>query len=155
TPDIAGVAHSFTVTAVDAFGNVAPTYRGKVQFGTGDAAALLPPAYTFAAADQGRHNFSATYALAGTWSLTAADATQPGVKGSATNIPVLSPTAGLSGPSQGLRGQPLTFTLSAAETGLPSGTIFTYKIDWDGNGTVDQMVTGPAGIMVAHVFPAA
>src|SRR5262249_35638557 len=32
TPAIAGVAHSFTVTAVDAFGNVAPTYRGKVQF---------------------------------------------------------------------------------------------------------------------------
>jgi hypothetical protein len=155
TPDVAGVAHSFVVTALDPFGNVAPTYRGKVQFGTGDSAALLPPAYTFVAADQGHHPFSATYATAGTWSLAAGDLARPGINGSEANITVLSLTAGVSGPASGLRGQPLTFTLTGAETGTPAGTVFTYKIDWDGNGTVDQTVTGPTGTTVVHVFPAA
>jgi hypothetical protein len=155
TPDAAGAAHSFSVTAVDPFGNPAPTYRGKVQFGTGDSAALLPPDYTFVAADHGRHSFNATYATAGTWSLTAADVAQPSINGSEANIAVLDFAAGVSGPTEGVCGQPLTFTLTAAETGNPSGTVFTYKIDWDGNGTVDQVVTGPTGTTVVHAFPTA
>src|SRR6185436_9963701 len=28
------------------------------------------------------------------------------------------------------------------------------RIDWDGNGKVDQTVTGPSGTSVDHVFPA-
>src|SRR5262249_1239322 len=32
---------------------------------------------------------------------------------------------------------------------------FTYSIDWDGDGTVDQIVAGPAGRQVQHVFTSA
>jgi hypothetical protein len=53
--------------------------------------------------------------------------------------------SGIAGPSAGVRGQPLTFTLTADEDGATAGTVFTYRIDWDGNGTVDQVVSGPSG----------
>src|SRR5206468_2719693 len=33
-----------------------------------------------------------------------------------------------------------------------AGTSLTYQIDWDGDGTVDQSVTGPSGTTVTHVF---
>jgi hypothetical protein len=155
TTAIAGVAHAVTVTAVDAFGNAATGYRGRVQLTSDDRAALLPPAYTFGASDPGSHRFNATLMTAGTWSLKAADVSKPSLSASETNINVLSLTAGVAGPSQGLANQPLTFTLSAAETGAPTGAIFTYKIDWDGNGTVDQVVSGASGTAVTHVFAAA
>jgi hypothetical protein len=73
--DTSGVAHPFTVTAVDAFGNQAGSYRGTVHFGvSGGGAATLPAAYTFTAADRGAHTFVATLRLpGGIQSLTATD----------------------------------------------------------------------------------
>jgi Ca2+-binding RTX toxin-like protein len=67
---------------------------------------------------------------------------------------VASLTAGVAGPAVGVRGQPLPFVLSGAETGLPNSAVFKFKIDWDGNGTFDQVVAGPTGTPVTHVFPA-
>ena len=49
---------SVTVTALDASGNVATGYRGKVAFRSSDASAVLPKSYTFTAADQGVHTFT-------------------------------------------------------------------------------------------------
>ena len=61
-PDIAtaGTSFTFTVTALDAFGNVATGYTRTVSFTTPDGQALLPGNYTFGAADAGTHTFSAT-----------------------------------------------------------------------------------------------
>jgi hypothetical protein len=53
----AGTPFTLSVTAVDAFGQVAVGYRGTVQFGSSDAAATLPAAYTFTAGDNGVHHF--------------------------------------------------------------------------------------------------
>src|SRR5205823_136306 len=61
----AGVAQSFTVTARDAYGNVATGYRGTLAFTSSDTQAALPAAYTFTAADAGVHTFSATLKSAG------------------------------------------------------------------------------------------
>ena len=48
-----GVAFTFTVTALDAYGNVATGYIGTVQFSSSDAAASLPVNYTFTSSDAG------------------------------------------------------------------------------------------------------
>jgi hypothetical protein len=73
SPVTAGLTNSFTVTAKDQFGNTATGYTGTVKFTSSDAAALLPTNYTFVAADNGAHSFSATLRTAGTQSMTATD----------------------------------------------------------------------------------
>src|SRR5262249_5059181 len=47
--------------------------------------------------------------------------------------------------------QTLTFTLGA-NSGLPAGTIFTYAIDWTGDGIVDETISGPSGTTVTHSY---
>src|SRR5581483_3340328 len=69
----AGAAQTFTVTAEDAYGNVATGYRGTVAFTSRDWQATLPSSYTFTASDAGSHSFSATFRSAWTMWLTAAD----------------------------------------------------------------------------------
>jgi len=70
---IAGVAHDFTVTAKDANGNTDAGYRGTVHFTSTDPKAILPPDYTFTAADAGVHTFSVTFKTAGTQGVRARD----------------------------------------------------------------------------------
>lgn len=69
----AGAPQSFTLTAMDAFGNVATDYFGIVHFTSSDALAGLPADYGFTAADAGSHTFSVTFATAGAQSITASD----------------------------------------------------------------------------------
>ena len=69
SPIQAGVAGSFTVTALDAFGNTATAYTGTIHFSSSDGQAVLPANYTFTAGDGGVHTFSATLKTAGTQSL--------------------------------------------------------------------------------------
>src|SRR6185369_16341542 len=63
-------------------------YRGTVQFSSSDPQAVLPGAYTFTAADGGRHSFSATLKTAGTQSLTVTETTTGGLSGTETGITV-------------------------------------------------------------------
>jgi Tol biopolymer transport system component len=71
---------------------------------------------------------------------------------SVTNRP---PAVQVNGPTAAVPGQELTFTLSAADPSpVDQAGTFSYQIDWDGDGTVDQTVPGPAQIQVAHAFPA-
>ena len=59
-PFPAGSTHSFTVKALDAYGNVATGYTGTIHFTSSDPAATLPADYTFTAADAGAHKFPNT-----------------------------------------------------------------------------------------------
>ncbi len=68
----AGAAQTFTLTALDAYGNVV-TNPGTVHFSSSDAQAVLPADYTFTAADAGSHTFTVTFKTAGAQSLTFAD----------------------------------------------------------------------------------
>jgi len=64
-----------------------------------------------------------------------------------------APTAGISGPAAGLPGGPLAFTLSATDpSSVDQAAGFTYFIDWDGDGTIDQVAFGPSGTVVNHTF---
>src|SRR5262249_33339570 len=69
----AGVSQTFTVTARDAYGNVATGYQGAIAFSSSDTQAALPAAYTFTAADAGVHTFSMTFKSSGGQSITVQD----------------------------------------------------------------------------------
>jgi Ca2+-binding RTX toxin-like protein len=64
------------------------------------------------------------------------------------------PMGSISGLPDAVRGQTRSFTLKSAEaSSVDQAAGFTFKVDWDGNGTVDQTVVGLSGVQVQHVFP--
>jgi uncharacterized delta-60 repeat protein len=69
----AGVPVVVTVTAVDAWGNVATGYRGNVYLEATDPDANLPDAWDFTAGDAGTHRFLVTLNTLGSVRLTAHD----------------------------------------------------------------------------------
>src|SRR5262249_52879014 len=75
----AGSPFSITVTAEDAFANVAPSYRGPAPFtpSDGGAGSSVPANYTFVAGDSGVHPFTNGVPLvtAGSQTVTATDTT--------------------------------------------------------------------------------
>jgi hypothetical protein len=72
-PVVAGTLFTFTVTAVDPFGNVDMNYGGQVHFGSSDDQAMLPADYLFTAGDMGTQTFTAVLFTPGTQSLSALD----------------------------------------------------------------------------------
>ncbi|MBX3415675.1 MAG: putative Ig domain-containing protein [Pirellulales bacterium] len=67
-----------------------------------------------------------------------------------------APTATLSGPTTGVPGESLLFTLLATDpSSADQAAGFTFHIDWDGDGTIDQTVSGPSGMTVSHTFATA
>src|SRR5262249_41791110 len=86
-------AHDLTVTAYDAYGNVAPGYTGTVHFSSSDGNpnVNLPDDYTFTAADGGRHTFSGVSLHShGQKSITAPDMLAPSIFGMLDRL-VLNP----------------------------------------------------------------
>jgi hypothetical protein len=64
---------SMVVTAQDVYGHTATGYTGTLHFTSTDPAAVLPSAYTFAAADSGTHTFPITLTTPGNQTVTAMD----------------------------------------------------------------------------------
>ncbi|WP_193789057.1 PKD domain-containing protein, partial [Zavarzinella formosa] len=153
-PGLAGTARTITVAALDAFGNRVTSYLGTVHFTSSDGQAVLPADYVFKAADKGIHTFTATLKTIGNQTVTVTDKNHVGVAATVPAV-VVTLTAGLTGPTVGVPGQPLEFALTAAETNAAANAVYKFQIDWDGNGTVDQTVTGPSGTVVSHAYVAA
>jgi hypothetical protein len=86
----AGTPLAVTVQALDAAGNPAYSYAGKVDFTSTDAKAMLPMDYIFSAGDLGMHLFSVTLKTVGTQSVTATDTANGTIKGKQGGI-VVSP----------------------------------------------------------------
>ena len=84
----AGVAASFTITALDQYGNVATGYTGTVHFTSSDPQAVLPPDTTFTPADLGVKTVTVTFKTPGTQSLTATDTLNSGITGGQSSIAV-------------------------------------------------------------------
>jgi hypothetical protein len=82
-----GTAFSFTVKAVDAYGNVDTGYLGTVHFTSSDTLAGLPADYTFTAANAGVATFTATLNTVGVQSLTVTDTHKKSITGT-TSITV-------------------------------------------------------------------
>lgn len=64
-----------------------------------------------------------------------------------------APVAAMEGPATSVRGQPRQFTLLASDlSAADQNADFTFDIDWNGDGTIDETVTGPSGLQVEHTF---
>ncbi len=66
-----GTAAAVTVTAYDAYGNVATGYTGPVTLTAVNGAPASPITYTYTTADQGMHAYSVTFTQAGAQKLVA------------------------------------------------------------------------------------
>ncbi len=63
------------------------------------------------------------------------------------------PVATITGPSTGVKGTALAFTLGATDQSSADQTAgFTWRVDWNGDGTFDQEVTGTSTQSVSHTF---
>jgi outer membrane protein assembly factor BamB len=114
-PYSVGSSRTVTVTALDAYGNVATGYLGKIHFTSSDSKAALPADYTFTSTDAGIHNFSVTLKTTGTRSVTAADKTTSTIAGSQT---VVVATPGLA----------TTFTVSGLASSFAAGSTHSVKV---------------------------
>jgi hypothetical protein len=118
TTTTAGVSHSVTVTALDAYGNVATGYTGTVAVTSSDPIASLPANYTFTSADAGVHTFTAALKRAGTQLIQAADTLTSSLVGAENGITV-NPAAvsqfAISGPASVTKGVGFKITVSAED----------------------------------------
>jgi hypothetical protein len=78
-----GVGFKFTVTVLDAFGNVATGYLGKVHLNSTDSKGGTQD-YTFSKSDNGVHVFSYTFNALGTQTLNLVDTINSALAGSAS-----------------------------------------------------------------------
>jgi hypothetical protein len=113
----AGTAYSFTMVALTSTGGVATGYTGTVHLSSSDAQAVLPPDYTFTAADGAIHTFSLTLKTAGTQSLTVVDLAHPPL-GNSLSVSV-TPGAvdhfAISGPTNVTKGVGFKITVTAED----------------------------------------
>jgi uncharacterized repeat protein (TIGR03803 family) len=130
SPTTAGVAGPVTVTALDANGNVVPSYTGTVHFSSSDPQAVLPANYTFTAADQGVHTFTVTLKTAGTQSIAAADTANSSTVGNDTGI-TITPAAAA------------TLVSSNVPSGTTAGSAFTLTLTTE--DAYGNTATGYAG----------
>ncbi len=136
----AGVAHDFTVTVKDAFGNVATSYTGAVTFSSSDLLAAPPVNYTFTAAHAGIHTFTAVLKKAGARSITVADTAVAALAGAESGI-VVSPAAVsqfvISGSVRVTKGVGFKITVTAEDA--------FGKVNTGYRGTVHLASTDPTG----------
>jgi len=143
----AGQGQSYTITADDAYGNVATGYTGTVHFTSTDPKAALPADSTLT---KGVGTFNVTFKTAGTQAITATDSASPSLTGSQTGIVVTPATA-----------SKLTMTGAVNETAGGIETITVTALDSFGNvatgyaGTVKPTSTDPHASYPTTVTPTA
>jgi uncharacterized repeat protein (TIGR03803 family) len=140
----AGSAFTLTLTAKDAYGNVATGYTGTVHFTSSDGKAVLPADYTFAGSDAGQHAFSITLKTAGSQSLTATDTGTGSIAGSAGGIVVNAAAAAqfiLSAPASVTHGVAFSLTLTVEDAYGNVVTGYTGTVHFRSS---DSMATLPA-----------
>jgi hypothetical protein len=147
----AGATQTFTMTALDAFGNVATGYIGVVHLSSSDGQAVLPPDTQLSSTDAGRHTFTVTLRTAGMQTLTLADTFNSAL--TATDSIAVSPGVATSVQVSGF---PTTTTAGVAQS-------LTVTIR-DGFGNIATGYTGAvafsstdpiAGLPTTYTFTAA
>jgi hypothetical protein len=159
--DVAGMAFSFTVTALDMNNGTAAGYGGTVHFTSSDPMAVLPADYTFKASDLGSHTFQITPGKSGSETYTVSDT--PDGLGSASAMATVAPGAAslslstVTAPSTIRAGQSMTVTLTArdafgnAETS--GGLTVTFALSGMAGGTFGPVMDNANGTYSA-VFTA-
>jgi hypothetical protein len=113
----AGVPFSFTVTALDPFGNQATSYTGTANFATSDLGGTMPGPYAFTATDAGTHTFTggATLNTTGSQTISATDSVAGTITGSASvNVSQLI--------------QATKFAVTPSVSSTTAGTVFSVTV---------------------------
>ena len=159
TSETAGANDLVTVTARDAFGNVANGYLGTVSFSSSDGRAVLPANYTFTEADAGTHRFSVTLVTAGTQSITAADTTTSSITGTESSIVVqaaAAKTLAVTGfPTSPTAGTAYSVTVTAYDAYSNVATGYTGTValsSSDGNAGLPADYTFTGADAGSHIF---
>jgi hypothetical protein len=154
----AGTSFSVTVTALDANNQTATSYMGTVHFTSTDPNAVLPPNYTFVAADAGVHTFPVTLTTAGSRTVTVTDTTTASITGSAavTVSPAAASSFTVTGlPASLVAGTPANVTVTAYDlyhnlaTGYRGAVAFAST---DNNASLPPVYTFTAADAGAHTF---
>jgi hypothetical protein len=157
---VAGVAHTFNVTAKDAYGNTVTTYLGTVRFATNDSQGVVPGPYTFLPGDSGTHAFSATLKTAGSRTISASDAaatTIQGVEGGIVSPGPLSNLHVTGYPSPSTAGAAHSFTLAARDAytnTIPNFAGTVHFTSTDPNASLPADYTFMPSDYGVHVFTA-
>ncbi len=110
---VAGQSATFTITALDAQGRVATSYRGTIFWISTDSTTTGIRGFTFGAADQGKHTFTLTFNTIGTQSLSAFDQQNIALFGTYSGISVTPPATVASSLSALMPSQVSTGSLNA------------------------------------------
>jgi ELWxxDGT repeat protein len=142
----AGAANSYvSVVAKDPYGNIATGYTGSVRFTANDAKAVLPPNYTFTAADAGQHGFfTIVLKTAGTHSITVTDTLNSSLTGTQGGIIVIAGAASqflISTASSVASGAAFSLTLTVQDAYGNIVTNFTGTVRFT---STDKSATLPA-----------
>ena len=145
---LAGETQSVSVTALDAYGNVATGYRGTVAFSSSDAQATLPATHTFTAGDAGSRHFNVTPKTAASVTMTVTDTGNTSLTSSQNAAIANGPAADLAITTdvvESFQGQPLV------TVGVPF-SITIRVVDAYGNTAVDYVGTITFGSDEPSVF---
>jgi hypothetical protein len=148
SPTTAGFAHSFIVTALDQYGNLATGYGGTVAFASTDPQAGLPASGPLTG---GTGTFIATLKTAGTQSLTATDSLMIGLTGTQAAItvnPGAATTVHFLAPSTASPNVSLSFILTALDSFGNIATGYTGTIEFsssDKKAVLPGYATLPGG----------
>src|SRR5205807_1841357 len=115
SPVTAGTVGGFTVSAQDAYGNVATGYAGTVHFSSSDGQAMLPADATLS---NGSGAFSAALETAGSQSLTVTDTLMSSLSGGQSGITINAAAADhlrIDAPPAAAANAPFTVTVAALD----------------------------------------
>jgi ELWxxDGT repeat protein len=117
TTPTAGVSFTVTVTALDAYGNVATGFQGLAQFLSSDPLAVLPKTYLFKVSDSGKHTFRLTLKTAGAQTVTVRAAGNHAVNGTAavTVVPAVGTQLQVNAPSTATAGGAVAVTVTVLD----------------------------------------
>lgn len=150
----AGEQQMATLTALDAYGNVATSYANTVAWTSGDTRAELPASYTFTAADAGVHTFAMTLNSVGDSHWIKATDTQTGTFKSQTGISVTSAT--ISAGSLSFTGFPTEVEAGLSQSFVLSALDGAGNLKKDYAGLVEFSSTDPlASLPAAYQFTSA
>jgi uncharacterized delta-60 repeat protein len=159
TSTTAGSGFMVTVTAKDAYGNIATAYAGTVHFSSSDPQAVLPANYSFTGVDRGVRSFSVTLQTAGSQSLTATDTMMGSLTSSASGIVVNSTFAESlvlsSVPASTTAGSAFTLTVTAEDAYGNTATSYSGAIHFtssDPQAVLPTDYTFTSGDAGRHTF---
>ncbi len=139
--DTAGSVDGVTVTALDAFGNVATGYTGTVSVTVTNFAAAnvgLPANYTFLPADQGSHLFPVTFKTTGSPLLSAVDMQDSSIQEGQAQVQIVAAPARLV-----IKSQPPPTVTAGSNIGLVVEAVDSHgKVDGSFNGLVTMKLAG-------------